>query len=533
VDKIKVFIVEDESIVREGLRDMIPWAQYGFEFVGDAPDGEMALPMIRRFNPDILITDIKMPFMDGLELSEIVGKEMPNMKIIILSGYNDFEYAKKAIDLRVDQFLLKPITKTSMIEALEQTKRNIEEEAEQRDYMLKYEQDFKKYERLNQRVFFEQLVEGALSIQEIYSEAEKLKLDLNADMYNLVLFSIQGADETAYYEAAADIQERLVDYFLRYPDFLLFRSSLTSYSVIVKGDMDNIDSMTEKCVETITNRCEGVEGLNWFISVGKPTNRLSGIPKCYADANHALAYRHILPNKHVYTTELIETEKSDSQEDLQDLNPDRIDPLVIRSFIQTGTLSEIDSFVHEYLGNLGSAVHSVIFRHYLMMSVRINAEVVLKELGCDIAEYRKSIPSADINMQAEELDVYLLSVLRPALEAREQMVQFNSRDVVDEAMAYIDENYTDANISLNLVAQKINISANYLSALFSQKTDMSFIEYITRKRMEKAKQLLRQTQKKPSEISSEIGYKDPRYFSFVFKRTQGCTPKAYRSDGQE
>ena len=135
MDPIKVFLVEDERIVREGLRDMIPWEQYGFVFAGEAQDGEVALPMVRRIRPDILITDIKMPFMDGLSLSRLVNRELPDTRIIILSGYDDFEYAQQAIELQVDQYLLKPITKANAIKALEQTKKRIEEEQDQKEYL--------------------------------------------------------------------------------------------------------------------------------------------------------------------------------------------------------------------------------------------------------------------------------------------------------------------------------------------------------------------------------------------------------------
>ena len=107
---LKVFLVEDESLIREGLRDEIPWEQYGFRFAGEAADGEMALPLIRKTRPDVLITDIKMPFMDGLSLSKVVHMELPKTKIVIISGYDDFEYARQAIEVGVDQYLLKPIT---------------------------------------------------------------------------------------------------------------------------------------------------------------------------------------------------------------------------------------------------------------------------------------------------------------------------------------------------------------------------------------------------------------------------------------
>ena len=117
---LKVFLVEDECVVREGLRDCIDWERYGFEFCGDAPDGELALPQIRKLRPDILITDIKMPFMDGLALSKLVCAELPETKIILISGHNDFEFAQEAIEIGVEQYLLKPVTKSSLLKTLEE-----------------------------------------------------------------------------------------------------------------------------------------------------------------------------------------------------------------------------------------------------------------------------------------------------------------------------------------------------------------------------------------------------------------------------
>ena len=129
---LKVFLVEDECVVREGLRDCIDWERYGFEFCGDAPDGELALPQIRKLHPDILITDIKMPFMDGLALSRLVCAELPETKIILISGHNDFEFAQEAIEIGVEQYLLKPVTKSSLLKTLEDVSRKIDEERERR-----------------------------------------------------------------------------------------------------------------------------------------------------------------------------------------------------------------------------------------------------------------------------------------------------------------------------------------------------------------------------------------------------------------
>ena len=156
---LKIFLVEDESVVREGLRDNIPWEQFGYQFVGEAGDGEMALPLIRKTKPDVLITDIKMPFMDGLTLSHIVGQEFPEMKIIIISGYDDFEYARQAIKVGVEQYLLKPITRRNLQKALTEVKEKVESEQEQKNYMNKFRDEMHDYEQFVLRNFFEKVFE--------------------------------------------------------------------------------------------------------------------------------------------------------------------------------------------------------------------------------------------------------------------------------------------------------------------------------------------------------------------------------------
>ena len=151
---LKVFLVEDESFIREGLRDNIPWEKYGYTFVGEASDGEMALPLIRKLRPDVLITDIKMPFMDGLALSRIVQSELPQTRIIIISGYDDFEYARQAIEVGVEQYLLKPITKLALRKVLLELKEKIDQENTNDDYQLRYQAEMKEYEQFSRRHFF-------------------------------------------------------------------------------------------------------------------------------------------------------------------------------------------------------------------------------------------------------------------------------------------------------------------------------------------------------------------------------------------
>ena len=188
---LKVFLAEDETLIREGLRDNIPWEQYGYRFVGEAADGEMALPLIRKTKPDVLITDIKMPFMDGLSLSRIVREELPRTKIIIISGYDDFEYAREAISIGVDQYLLKPVTRMNLRKVLQELKEKIEQDAEQEDYQTMLQNEMHEYEQFSRRIFFEKVLEGKMSVKEIYDEAAKLEMELTASSYNLIFIYLQ------------------------------------------------------------------------------------------------------------------------------------------------------------------------------------------------------------------------------------------------------------------------------------------------------------------------------------------------------
>ena len=173
---LKTFLVEDEVVIREMIKKMIPWEQYGFELAGEASDGEMALPLILKSKPDLLITDIKMPFMDGLTLCKLVKKELPDIKIVILSGYDDFNYAKQAISIGVEDYLLKPITKNAFIERLEEIHNRYEHEKTQKEYYEKFKLEMQEYERNASRDFFESLVRADFDLEEIYRRADRLNL---------------------------------------------------------------------------------------------------------------------------------------------------------------------------------------------------------------------------------------------------------------------------------------------------------------------------------------------------------------------
>ena len=256
---LKVFLVEDETVIREGLRDRIPWDQFGYRFVGEAADGEMALPLIRKTRPDVLITDIKMPFMDGISLSKIVSKEFPRMKIIIVSGYDDFEYARQAIEVGVDQYLLKPVTRMKLKTVLLELKDKIEQDQEQEDYRTQFQNEIQEYEQFSRRRFMEKILEGELSVKEIYDEADSQSIEITAAGYNLLFLYLQEKNKDKM-EGFLKKQDEVLHYFLRYPQYLLFRWNVNSYGVLVKGEMSQLEELkTSRKAESafpVLSECE-------------------------------------------------------------------------------------------------------------------------------------------------------------------------------------------------------------------------------------------------------------------------------------
>lgn len=555
---LKVFLVEDETIIREGLCNIIPWQQYGYTLVGDASDGEQALPMIRELQPDVLITDIKMPFMDGLALSNLVSKELPNTKIIIVSGYDDFEYARQAIRIGVEQYLLKPITKAMLIKTLNEVQEKIQSEREQKNYLEKFRSEMQEYEQFSNRRFFEQIVAGQLSVQEIYEQADRLNIAIHAQCYNIVMYGIQAEPDTALgsggrtdggakadpvlrsgarSDVISQIRDGLNQFFMMYPEYLMFRWNLNTYAVLIKGDRVQIDTLTQRCVDTIQEYVQPFEETaKWYVAIGEKTERLSGLPACFDQVNHIFSFRYLMSSQHILTRENTDSiARGEDENSLSNLDASKIDPRILRGFLQDGQIEEIDNFVEEYVGSLHDAASSKLFCQYLMLDTRFAAIAYIEELGYSQEQFLDMLPGMQklgTGLTVEELKHYIRAMLTCAVDLRERQSKSQNKGIVRQALDYIDKNFADENISLKEVAGYTKVSANYFSAVFSQEMRQTFVEYLTQKRMERAKELLRQTDKRSAEVAAEVGYKDPHYFSFVFRKTQGCSPRDYRTGGK-
>lgn len=523
-------------MIRETLRDAVPWEQYGYTFVGDAGDGEMALPLIRQAKPNVLITDIRMPFMDGLALSKLVRQEFPDIKIVIISGYDDFEYARQAISIGVDCYLSKPVTKKALLGILEEIKEKIEKEQAHRTYLAQFHRETEEYEQYTRRAFFERIAAGRLSVQQIYELAGKMDLDLRAQCYSIAFFSMlteRSESADVYSEQDARLRDALLSHFLKYPEYLLLRWNLTTYAVLLKCNSDRMDDIIHRCVDTIRGQYETyAPAQHWYVAIGRPTQRLSALPACFDEVSRLWAYRYLLPQQHILTADTVPLLTGTAGGgSLEGLDPSKVDPAILTGVMQTAGAGEISSFVDEYTHSVKDALGSAPFCQYLMLSIRFTAARFAAALGVSQEELLAPLTCLDLlgrRITEEDLKAYLSAFLLRALELRDKTSNSQCRGLIQQATAYIDSHFREDALSLNQVAREINISANYLSAIFSQEIGSTFTEYITGKRMELAKELLRTTDKRSGEVAAAVGYRDPHYFSFLFKKTQGCTPRDFR-----
>lgn len=541
---LKIFLAEDEVVVRETIKRMIPWEELGFELVGEAADGEMALPLLIRQQPDLLITDIKMPFMDGLTLARLAKKEIPGLKVVILSGYDDFNYAKQAIGIGVEDYLLKPITKNALIERLSEIRSRYEHEKTQKEYYEKFQREMQAYEKNSSRDFFEALVDGSMDMMEVYKRAEKLGLDIVAEAYNVLIFTMNCDEDFSgqrdeYSSWEAESLELLENFFAGHSSAMLFRSNIFSYGVLLKGQRETIEENTRACVDEIRKILSRQDGRReWFLAVGQSVERLSQIQKSYHTASRAFSQRYLYDENILYYDEMETMEHLGGQAEtednayLQKVDVNALNPAILQKFLSNGLQEETENFVKDYFYAIGQEpMESLVFRNYVILNVRFSVISFIKGLGCDTNEMESADTEevlAESGKNMESAIAYAKKMISQAIEIRDQNSGNKNRSILKTAVDFIDSHYMEEDISLNTVANVANVSSNHFSALFSQNMGQTFIEYLTTLRMNKAKELLRCTGMRSSEIAGEIGYKDAHYFSYLFKKTQGMTPSDYR-----
>lgn len=543
---VKVYLVEDEIIIRQSIKNSIDWEKEGYEFVGDASDGELALPVILKEKPDILITDIRMPFMDGLELSRMVKAELPDIKIVILSGYDDFEYAKQAIKIGVAEYLLKPVSSAVLLEHLSEIAEKVRNEREDLALKKVYYQEMQENEELIKMKFLGELISGKLSLADAMEKGKRFHMNLSGPFYRIILFKFiqedrvkagQSEDLAKAYAAVGNYVDGLKDAFR-------FQRGVEGWAFLLTSVEEDMEAQTERFIEGLKEVIAPFEALTWFGGIGSEAARLRELRYSFREADKAFAGRFVQEPNQIISVEQLNYEQLDNEFDANIFGEINQFDQIITRFLSSGSLEEVESFVGALFTEISEDhFRSLMIRQYIIMNIYATVLTFCKKLRKDagvdgeaagqmesLRENEEILKRAVSTAESvDDIKAYIGTLLDHAIELRNTVSGRRYSDIIQTAKKRIEQDYMSEDISLNSVAAEVCMSPSYFSSVFSKEMGKTFIEYLTEVRMEKAKQYLACSSMKTSEISYEVGYKDPHYFSYIFKKTQGCTPKEYRA----
>lgn len=543
MNEIKVFLVEDEMVIRRGIKNSIDWEKEGYIFCGEASDGELAYPMIIKEKPDILITDIRMPFMDGLELCKLVKKELPNIKILILSGYDEFDYAKEAIRLGVTEYLLKPISSGKLLEALNGVSESIRREKEDKDLVRKYMEEMRENTEHEKQKFFEQMIAGNLSMADALETGKKYEMNLSAGMYNLLLFRFTLGEENRKSGELLGEAEYAIEKLTERLEYVFeFQRGVEGWAFLLMAD--NEEQMSERVKELSKDLEEIMKNYStiaYFGGIGQPVARLRELEESFREAERALAARFTMELNRIISVEDIRMAQNvDTLDDIEITSFGEIEKTrtMLEKFLNNGAEDEIDEFVDVYINELSEEnLKSVLMRQYIIMDAYIvmmsfceKIEGIEGEMQAQSEELKNSMKTIQT---LEEIKNYIRMLLKKIIGVRDTISGRRYSDIIEIAKDQIRKTYMSDEISLNTIAAEVGMSPSYFSSIFSKEMGKTFVEYLTEIRMDRAKELLMCSSMKTSEIGYEVGYKDPHYFSYIFKKTQNCTPKEFRARGKE
>jgi two-component system, response regulator YesN len=518
----KVFFVEDEIVTREGIRDNVDWRASGFEFCGEASDGEMALPLLRMTKPDVLITDIKMPFMDGLQLSKIVRECMPWMKIIILSGHDEFEYAQEAINLGVTDYLLKPVTVEKLHTALKKLAVLLDNERKQQEDLRRLQEQVEENRASLRERLFLKLVVGAISPSEAIEKGQELGLDLIARCYLVVILKIELKDRSEHYDYIEyqQIQHVITNLAERDPDIFIMKKDFEDLIFIMKGS--NPEYLQEERDLLLREIEREVVKTRYRLTIGLGTSqkRIADICQSFVEALVSIQN----------TSGLMNSGQNQAVERAELL---KVDKLGVENYLRCGIKDEFDKFFDAFIQPLGeTALKSSLIKNYIFVDVVLVAAKFVNELGGDIDKVIPELNSIETILSSvttiEHLREQTNKILSLVMTFRDTLSAGQHTQLIRQAKDYIQQHYMNPDLSLNEVACRANISASHFSSVFSQETHQTFKEYLTEVRITKAKELLRSTSLKSSDIAYKVGYNDPHYFSSAFKKNTGLSPIEFR-----
>lgn len=525
VELYRVLLVDDEEAIRTGISQKMDWQKLGFSLAGEASNGRDALELAEVLLPDVVLTDIKMPFLDGLGLCGSLEEFLPSSKFVIFSGFDDFEYAKQAIQRNVSEYILKPINAEELGAVLKRLKAELDRERTERRDMETLQSRYAQSLPVLRELFYTQLLEGRIPQGTEREQAARLDMDLSGSVWTVALAHMGGRkDAMGALSLRKLLEENLPQESCRvflYNDGIAIlvdlTKNLTIYDLIRM--LDRICTLAETYLSLILT-----------VGVGETCRQLSGLARSAAEARAALEYRSIVGRGQVIYIGDLEPDSG------LILSFDEADERMLTLAIKLGKEEDVQSAAAALARKIREANPSAGQYNLFLTEMVTHLLKLTRRSGVGVEEVFGA--GFSFPMQAYQLPTLAelerwcaQRCLRLHMLIRRHQTD-STRQTVETAKEYIRQHYAEYDLSVEKMGAYLHLSSTYFSTLFKREMGTTFTAYVTAVRMEAAAQAIRSTEEKTYLIAQRCGYEDPNYFSYVFKRHFGMTPTRYRNAGK-
>ncbi len=534
-NQYSVLLVDDEEDVFQVIMKKLDWESMGFHIAGYARNGVEAMEMAEELQVDVVMTDIKMPYMDGLTLCKKLKELYPRIKVIIFSGFDEFEYAREAIKIEAEEYILKPINSNELREVFERIKANLDKELDEKRNIDKLRDYYMESLPVLQENFYTSLIDGRLSEDLIERYARNYQIELTGSYYVITILHISKtnveAENTMEPYLLAVSVKRLAEEQLEG----VWNSKVMTYlrDIIIITQIPDKESMT-RFTDTMDKICKMAKRVcHAYVTagIGHICNQPVQLPLSYQGAKSAISYRVLYGN-----TRAINIAEMDPQENADIPWEEPYIKDILRK-IKLGDAKPLHTAIEEFISQMINNKMSLQKYRILVMELiteifrfGANNQMNLEDIfGENNDVYLQAMQLESPQALGQWLDDYCCKMQNQVLHER----QDTTKAFVEKAIDYVKEHYSDQNLSIETVCSHLNVSAAYFSTIFKKETGKTFINYLTDYRMEEAVDLLLTRNEKTYIIAEKVGYSDANYFSYAFKKQFGMSPSKYKASKVE
>lgn len=526
-----LLLVDDEEEVIQVIRKKINWEGLGFSVIGYANNGVKALEMIEEFQPDVVMTDIKMPYMDGMELCKRIRTEYPATKIVLFTGFDEFEYAKEAVHLEIEEYILKPLNSIELTNIFTQLKTKLDREISEKRSIAILQENYQESLPFLRSNFYTTLIEGKIYEDQIHKYITDYQIDFDGPYFCcLVIHTSSGQIPqgmtpqlmtTAVYR---QVKERLTEN---------WRAKVFSYLgntvMIAQLTKENeVTALTDEC-DRFCRYAKRMLDAVVTVGIGPVCKNIADLSQSYTSAREAVSYRVLYgTSRAINMKEIAPGEGSVSSAITDEAELSRLFKMIRLSSEQ-----DIIQAVDVYFERVFQSAKSLTQHHIAVMELisalyrfAANNEIAIEDFTGEMRKVYNQLVDHDLNTLRD----WLVSISLSFHEKMETARTTSTQSLIQKAEDYVQNNYWDAELSLDSICKVLGLSNSYFSSIFKKETGNSFIGYVTDYRMERAARLLIETNEKSYIIAKSVGYTDPNYFSYVFKRQFGVSPSKYRTE---